>query len=630
LFHQQIQWVVVVAQAFGLLPVQGVTSENCDNLTFRWYSPRAFYSEVIIFGCTINAIISFCRTIYAGFTLHHLSSFIFNANSAVGGIIFFNLAKNWPQLIKNWSQVESSLDNWHKRPSLKRKFYTIITIVMVAAIVEHLLSIVHVCSQIPYDDPDKFVAYFSRNYPHLFDFFEFSTPLAIFAVVMSICNVFSWNFLDAFLIIMSIALTQKFEQVTSRVLVAYNTKSRVSSLDYVTRVESTLKMRLIRKMRSDLALTIEPDMVLAYPQSSFQETFSFVLVFGQFFGIMPLHGMTRKNVQEVQFKWKSIRLVYAVYNFVGAFIMGVFCVSQFAIHGLMLDKTATMSFYILNFFAALQFIIIATNWSKVLKEWSFIDMSMRGYGAITNMKRRFVVMTTVIMTLALVEHLLFITNALTTGDSCGNYTLYTPDKVYFQVAFPSVFTLIDYSPWKACLVEIANVLSTVTWNYTDLFIILISCSLSARFAQINRRLANNKVMHEKFWKEIREDYTKLAHLTQVVDKHIAALVTISFVSNAFFICVQLYNSLKERVGTVETVYYFYSFGFLVARTIAVTLYGAWINDESRKPLQILHSVPSEHYCREITRLIQQINASPAGITGSRFFMITRSFFLKVN
>jgi hypothetical protein len=28
-------------------------------------------------------------------------------------------------------------------------------------------------------------------------------------------------------------------------------------------------------------------------------------------------------------------------------------------------------------------------------------MSMRGYGAITNMKRRFVVMTTVIMTLAL-------------------------------------------------------------------------------------------------------------------------------------------------------------------------------------------------------------------------------------
>jgi hypothetical protein len=45
-------------------------------------------------------------------------------------------------------------------------------------------------------------------------------------------------------------------------------QSRVSSLDYVTRVETTLKMRLIRKMRSDLALTIEPDMVLAYPNQA--------------------------------------------------------------------------------------------------------------------------------------------------------------------------------------------------------------------------------------------------------------------------------------------------------------------------------------------------------------------------
>lgn len=51
-------------------------------------------------------------------------------------------------------------------------------------------------------------------------------------------------------------------------------------------------------------------------------------------------------------------------------------------------------------------------------------------------------------------------------------------------------------------------------------------------------------MHEKFWKEIREDYSKVAHLVQVVDKHLAALVTISFFNNAFFLCVQLYNSLK--------------------------------------------------------------------------------------
>ncbi|KYB27621.1 Gustatory receptor for sugar taste 64f-like Protein [Tribolium castaneum] len=391
-----------------------------------------------------------------------------------------------------------------------------------------------------------------------------------------------------------------------------------------------VKMRLIRKMKSDLVLTIEAsDAVLAYPQPSFHQTFSFVVIFGQFFGIMPLHGVSRKNVQEIRLEWKSFRFVYAVYNIFGAFVMGLFCILKFALDGLMLDKTATMSFYVLNFFGSIQFIIISKHWVTIMKEWSFMEMSMRNYGSSINMKKRFVVMTSVIMTLALVEHLLFIANAFITSQSCENATLYSGDEMYFRVAFPSVFTLIDYSLWKACFVEIANILSTATWNYTDLFIILISCSLASRFAQINHRLKNNKLLHEKFWREIREDYNKLAHLTAVVDRNIAALVVISFVSNAFFICVQLYNSLKIRVGTVETVYYFFSFGFLVARTIAVTLYGAWINDESRKPLEILHSVPSEHYCEEISRFIQQINSSPVGITGSKFFILTRNFLLKM-
>lgn len=53
----------------------------------------------------------------------------------------------------------------------------------------------------------------------------------------------------------------------------------------------------------------------------------------------------------------------------------------------------------------------------------------------------------------------------------------------------------------------------------------------------------------------------------------------------------------------ETVYFFYSFGFILARTIAVSLYAAWINDESKKPLEVLNSIPSEHYCTEVSENI---------------------------
>lgn len=164
-------------------------------------------------------------------------------------------------------------------------------------------------------------------------------------------------------------------------------------------------MRVIRKMKSDMALTIEPDPTLAYPQHSFHESFSFVIVFGQFFGIMPLYGMTRKNIQDVQFKWKSFRFLYACYNIAGAFVMGAFCILKFALHGLMLDQAGPTSFYILNFCGAVQFIVLAKNWSNVLKEWSLMEMSMRGYGSVVTMKRRHMIMTTVVMTLALGEYL---------------------------------------------------------------------------------------------------------------------------------------------------------------------------------------------------------------------------------
>lgn len=155
-------------------------------------------------------------------------------------------------------------------------------------------------------------------------------------------------------------------------------------------------------------------------------------------------------------------------------------------------------------------------------------------------------------------------------------------------------------------------------------------------------------MHEKFWKEIREDYNRLWRLCRTVDQHLSPLVIISFINNLFFICVQLYNSLKyehqnhyiwllcyridfrPRSGMAETVYFFYSFGFILARTIAVSLYAAWINDESRKPLEVLHSIPSGYYSTEVSRLTQQIYTCPIGLTGLNFFLITRSFLLRVS
>lgn len=57
---------------------------------------------------------------------------------------------------------------------------------------------------------------------------------------------------------------------------------------------------------------------------------------------------------------------------------------------------------------------------------------------------------------------------------------------------------------------------------------------------------------------------------------------------------------------LERVYFFFSFGFLILRTVCVSLYGAWINDESKKPIAILNSVPSFVYNLEVGLLYKLV------------------------
>lgn len=75
------------------------------------------------------------------------------------------------------------------------------------------------------------------------------------------------------------------------------------------------------------------------PHPNFHHTISFVITLAQFFGVMPLYGMSETDIHHIKFKWKSLRFAYTMYNFSGALISSLFCCTRFAMHGLMLDKT---------------------------------------------------------------------------------------------------------------------------------------------------------------------------------------------------------------------------------------------------------------------------------------------------
>lgn len=59
-------------------------------------------------------------------------------------------------------------------------------------------------------------------------------------------------------------------------------------------------------------------------------------------------------------------------------------------------------------------------------------------------------------------------------------------------------------------------------------------------------------------------------------------------------------------GYEQATYFVYSFGFLIARSLAVSLIASRVHTASREPVQALYFVPSAAYCVEVNRYIDSL------------------------
>lgn len=81
---------------------------------------------------------------------------------------------------------------------------------------------------------------------------------------------------------------------------------------------------------------------------------------------------------------------------------------------------------------------------------------------------------------------------------------------------------------------------------------------------------------------------------------------------------------------VHTVYFYFSLLFLLGRTLAVSLYTADVNDESKKPLRVLRCVPKESWSPEVKRFSDEISSDLVALSGMKFFHLTRKLVLSVS
>nr|WCC57772.1 gustatory receptor 7 [Papilio glaucus] len=367
------------------------------------------------------------------------------------------------------------------------------------------------------------------------------------------------------------------------------------------------------------------------------------MVIGQCFGLNPVIGVFDIDATKMRFTFFSARCLYTIFSIMGQATMLLFSILKYLKDtDTSVSSNTTLAFYGSNFVTTVLFLRMATKWPRLCLQISMTEASSPNMD--TSLVKKCNMTCILVLALALVEHFLSDLSGLAAVIDCE------PEKNVYEAfvkrSFPWVYAFVPYNHFIAFLTQVFNIQSTFTWSFADLFIICISFYLISRLEQVNKKIveARGKNMPQHFWRTVREDYNRAASLVRRVDEVIGAIIFISFANNLFFICLQLYNTLKDGIkatplcrsqdirplhGYEQATYFMYSFIFLVMRSLAVSLIAARVYAASRRPAVSLYDVSHNAYCVEIQRFLDQVHGDTVALSGLQFFNIKRGLVLSI-
>lgn len=152
--------------------------------------------------------------------------FVFFSYTTICTIVFFLIAVNWQQLMMVWKEKEQRFLSHPYKPygsklSIKIRFTAAIVIVL--AFTEHVLfvttsaynqyKVVKYCNW-TIEEP---LSYFLKNQFHFFFVqINFKLPLGVFVEIMNVSFTFGWNYMEIFVMVVSLGLVTRFWQINYR------------------------------------------------------------------------------------------------------------------------------------------------------------------------------------------------------------------------------------------------------------------------------------------------------------------------------------------------------------------------------------------------------------------------------
>lgn len=221
---------LLIGQIIGLLPVMNITnySAGAKAFSFKWWSLRSIFALTLIGFSLIELVTVSRQFIRLGFSLGGVTGIFFYLSTTSTAVLMFYLGVSgrWIRLMSHFERTDKIFDDKYPVPArgtLRRKVIVLTVFFSVAAVVEHmfylLAKMTNVISQIR---KCKFKIFFYEHFlrterKHIYAVIPFNYYMAIPFEITNICNTFAWTFLDLFIMIYSIALAHRFDQISRRI-----------------------------------------------------------------------------------------------------------------------------------------------------------------------------------------------------------------------------------------------------------------------------------------------------------------------------------------------------------------------------------------------------------------------------
>ncbi|KAJ8733778.1 hypothetical protein PYW07_014329 [Mythimna separata] len=273
-------------------------------------------------------------------------------------------------------------------------------------------------------------------------------------------------------------------------------------------------------------------------------------------GFVPVQGLGQPYADAIRFKIKSFYSGYYIATLIGQMVMSFFSILYFFQNDVDLNSISNIVFYVTGFISAILLLKLSQQWPLLMTKATETEQSLTEL----KLNNKTVVQTTVIayvvMALALVEHILCTSFNIKVVMNCLQETGITTNVMenYVIRRMPYVFNYIPYSAIGTLVFE-----SGVPWSV------------------------------------LRVHYSNLVKLVKEIDVQISWFILVSFFTDLFYICLQLFNTLQAIASPYYLLYYLYSFAFLVVRALMLSLFASNVHCAGLEPVHSVYDIPSSAY-----------------------------------